>query len=100
METPKQDFFGKKGYVTRIELRQKLRDAPSKFSGSGRRYTRQERVKVEKEMFGNKYGNYISNQEYKNRIRRLEKERYNTKKGSEKIEINKKITFLKDLTEL
>ena len=100
METPKQDFFGKKGYVTRIELRQKLRDAPSKFSGSGRRYTRQERVKVEKEMFGNKYGNYISNQEYKNRIRRLEKERYNAKKSSEKIEINKKITFLKNLTEL
>ena len=100
METPKQDFFGKKGYVSRIELKQKLRDAPSKFSGSGRRYTRQERVKVEKEMFGNKYGNYISNQEYKNRIRRLEKERYNAKKSSEKIEINKKITFLKDLTEL
>ncbi len=100
METPKQDFFGKKGYVSRIELKQKLRDAPSKFSGSGRRYTRQERVKVEKEMFGNKYGNYISNQEYKNRIRRLEKERYNAKKSSEKIEINKKITFLKNLTEL
>ena len=91
METPKQDFFGKKGHVSRIELKQKLRDAPSKFSGSGRRYTRQERVKVEKEMFGNKYGNYISNQEYKNRIRRLEKERYNAKKSSEKIEINKNL---------
>jgi hypothetical protein len=100
METPKQDFFGKKGYVSRIELKQKLRNAPSKFSGSGRRYTREERVKIEKEMFGNKYGNYISHEEYKNRIQRLEKERYNAKKSSEKIEINKKITFLKDLTEL
>jgi hypothetical protein len=100
METPKQDFFGKKGYVTRIELRQKLRDAPSKFPGSGIRHTRQERVNIEKEMFGNKYGRYISHQEYKNKIRRLEKEKYNTRKSSEKIEINKKIKFLKDLTEL
>jgi len=99
MEKPKQDFFGKKGYISRVELRQKLRKAPSKFSNSGRRYTAQERIKVEKEMFGNKYGNYISNKEYKNRIRRLEKERYLTKKSSEKIEINKKIKFLKDLAE-
>jgi len=98
MEKPTQDFFGKKGYVSRIELRQKLRQAPPKFPNSGRRYTRQERIKVEKEMFGNKYGNYISQQEYKNRIRRLEKERYLAKKSSGKIEINKKIKFLKDLT--
>jgi hypothetical protein len=99
MENPKQDFFGKKEYVSRIELRQKLRQAPSKFSGSGRRYTAQERVKVEKEMFGNKYGNYITRGEYKDRIRKLEKERYTAKKNSEKIEINKKIKFLKNLTE-
>lgn len=99
MEKPRQDFFGKKGYVSRVELRQKLRQAPSRFQGSGRRYTREERVKMEKEMFGNKYGNYISSQEYKNRIRKLEKERYLTKKSNEKIEINKKIKFLKNLTE-
>lgn len=98
MEKSTQDFFGKKGYVSRIELRQKLRKAPSKFSGSGKRYTKQERVKVEKEMFGNRYGRYITGAEYKDKIRRLEKERYRTKKSSEKIEINKKIKFLKNLT--
>jgi len=100
MENPKQDFFGKKGYVSRIELRQKLREAPPKFPNSARRHTKLERVEVEKEMFGNKYGNYISRQEYKNRIHRLEKERYGAKKSSEKIEINKRIKFLKDLTGL
>jgi len=99
MEKPPQDFFGKKEYLSRIELRQKLRKAPSKFSGSGRRYTMQERVKMEKEMFGNKYGNYITPGEYKSRIKRLEKERYLAKKSSEKIAINKKIKFLKDLAE-
>ena len=99
MEKPSEDFFGKKEYISRIELRQKLREAPPKFSDSGRRYTTQERIKVEKEMFGNKYGNYITRGEYKDRIRRLEKEKYSAKKNSEKIEIDRKIRFLKNLIE-
>lgn len=100
MEKPTQDFFGKKGYVSRIELRQKLREAPPKFPNSAKRYTWQERVRVEKEIFGSRYGRYITRGEYKDKIRRLEKERYRTKKSSEKIKVNKKIKFLKDLTGL
>jgi len=100
MEKPKNNFFGEKKYISRLELRQKLRKAPSKFPSSSRRYTKQERVKMEKEMFGNRYGKYITPREYKDKIKRLEKERYNTRKISERIEINKKIKFLENLKEL
>ena len=43
MEKSTEGFFGKKGYVSRIELRQKLREAPPKFPDSAGKYTRRKR---------------------------------------------------------
>ena len=99
-ENPEEDFFDKKGYLSRLELRQKLRKAPSRVSGLGKWHTRKERINIEKEIFGRKYGHYITPQECRYRFRELEKERFRAKTGKEKLEINRKIKYLKGLTGL
>lgn len=96
----KEDFFGKKGHLSRLELRQKLKKAPSKVPGLGKWHTRRERIDIEKEIFGRKYGNYITRQECRYRFRELERERFRAKTGKEKLKINRRIKYLKSLTGL
>ncbi len=94
----KEDFFGKKGYLSRLELRQKLKKAPSRVPGLGKWYTRRERVDMEKETFGKEYKDYITRREFQHRLRKLEREKFGVKTGKEKLEINRKIKYLKELT--
>lgn len=99
-EKPKEDFFGKKGYLSRLELREKLRRAPPKVPGSRKWYTRQERVNMEKEIFGKEYKSHITRQECRYRLRKLGRERFRAKTGKEKTDINRKIRYWKELTGL
>jgi hypothetical protein len=99
-ESPKEDFFGKKGYLSRPELREKLRKAPSKVSGLGKWYTRRERVSMEKETFGREYKDYITRQECRDRLRKLGREKFEAKTGKEKLDINRRLKYLKELTGL
>ena len=96
METPKQDFFGKKGYVSRLELRQKLRKAPSRFPNSARRYTRQEREALEKKFDIKKYGPNINRKDVNRLIKGLEKKKVWTN-WQERKKINNDIDYLKKL---
>lgn len=96
MEKSKQDFFGEKKYLSRIELRQKLRKAPSRLSDSGRRYTRQEREAFEKKFDFKKYGPNIDRKDVKGLIRGLQKER-RVVKWEKRREINNDINYLKKL---
>ena len=93
-----EDFFGKKGYLSRLELREKLRRAPSKIPGSRKWYSRQERINMEKELFGEEYGSYISPQECRRRLQELEREKFRAKTNKEKLKIDEKIRYLKGLT--
>ena len=97
-KNPKDDFFSKNGYLSRIELREKLRKAPPKVPGSRKWYTRQERVNMEKEIFGKKYGTHITRRECQYRLRKLRNEGFRAKTGKEKLEINRRIKYLKNLT--
>ena len=96
MEKPTQDFFGKKRYVTRVELRQKLREAPPKFPDSTKRYTRQEREAFEKKFDFKKYGPNIDRKDAKGLIRDLEKKRMGVNWG-ERRKINNDIDYLRKL---
>jgi len=96
MENPKQDFFGKKGYVSRVELRQKLREASPKSPDSARRYTRQEREAFEKKFDFKKYGPNISRKDVKGLIKGLEKKKVWTN-WEERKKINNDIGYLKKL---
>jgi len=99
MEKPNQDFFGKKGYLPRIALRQKLREAPPKFPDSAGKYTRQEREAFEKKFDFKKYGPNIDRKDVKRLIKGLERDKIGTK-WEERKKINNDIDYLKKLGDL
>ena len=89
-------LFEKKQQLSRTQLREALRKASPSIPGSGRKFTRKERVGMEKELFPHKtYGGHISQQDCQRRIRALQKERAITKAYAEKAEIDRTIRFLK-----
>lgn len=99
MEKPAQDFFGKKGYLPRVDLRQKLRKAPPKFPDSAGKYTRQERVAFEKKFDFKKYGPNIDRKDVRRLIKGLERDKIGTKWEKRK-KINNDIDYLKKLGNL
>ncbi|MBZ9572597.1 hypothetical protein KJA17_00160 [Patescibacteria group bacterium] len=94
---PKKDIFGKKGSVTRPELREELRRAPAEIPDSGKKFYRRKREKLEKEIFGKRYGTHISREEFKYRLSKLRKESFKTKSFKKKQDIRRKIRYLKKL---
>lgn len=96
-EPPQEDFFGEEGHLSRSELREKLRKASPEIPGSSKQFTKEQRIALEKEIFGKEYGDYITREEYQRRLRELEQEKYKAKKTEEKITIDRKIRYLKKL---
>jgi len=96
-EKPKEDFFGKKGYLSRGELRGKLKKAPADIPGSGKKYLKEERKAMEKEFSPEKYGLYLTKEKFNRRFKELEKQSWQTKNFAEKEEIKRKINYLKKL---
>ena len=88
-------FFGRKGYLSREELRWKLIKDSGEIPGSGCFYTEDQRIRLEKELFGKEYGTYITQEEFKKRLVRLEKEKDAAQTEREKIEIDRRIRYLK-----
>lgn len=90
-------LFEKKEQISRSELRKALRKDLGSIPGSGRRFTRKERVVFEKEVFGKKYGPFISRDDYKRALGKLEKDKYRVKTRAERVKTERKVKFLKKL---
>ncbi len=84
-------IFDKKRKIRRKDFR----DILKKERTRSYKYTKQERVKFEKELFGPKYGSLISEKEYKGVLRKLRKEKYKVKTRDERADIERKIKYLK-----
>lgn len=84
------------GEISRRDLRKKFRDASYRIPGGGT-FGRSDRVKLEKELFSDKYGSHISGKEWNLKERKLKKNLLNAKKSSEKTKIRRKIRFLKNI---
>jgi len=99
-------LFGEKKQISRRDLRKKLRSSssyiPNKslWTSSGETYNEKERVEIEKDVFGKKYGSYISKPEYKKAIRELESKKHKTRNNKEKFKIDRKIRYLEKLNSL
>ncbi len=89
-------IFDKKREVSRLELREALRKG-SPFVPGGGMLSREERVKLEKEVFSKFLGSYISKEEFKRTIRDLERKKLYAKSGKEKLELDRKIRYLRHL---
>jgi hypothetical protein len=93
-------IFDKKREISRPKFREVLRKASPRIPGAGgRTYSWRERVKMEKEIFPReRFKSHISEIECKRRLRELGMERYRAKTREEKLNIDRKIRFLKEVT--
>ncbi len=85
-------LFEKKPRLSRSELREKLRKA----DGEGR-INQQDRIRLEREVFGTKYGQLISQRDFTIALRELRQARFRTKDYREKDKLDKQIKLLERL---
>lgn len=91
-------LFEKKQRISRSGFREALRKAPPSIPGGGGMFSRQERVKMEKELFPwGKYGSHISQEDCKRVLGKLREKRYRAQTYVEKTKIDRQIRFLKKL---
>ena len=93
-------IFEKNKPFTRLQFRQRLRKAdPTIPKTGGKRYSFREREKMEKELFPySRFKSHISENEVKLRLKELRGERYRARTRKEKLEIDRKLRFLKEFT--
>jgi len=93
-------IFDKKREISRREFRETLRKASPRIPGAGgKMYSWRERVKMEKEIFPQeRFKSHISEIEAKKRLRELRMERYKAKTEEERLKVDRKIRFLKEVT--
>lgn len=92
-------IFDEKKQLSRFEFRQILRKANFPIPGTGEYYSLEERVRMEKELFPpEKYGTHISERDFIEVLRELERKKYHQKSYQKQLEIDKLIRFLKKLS--
>lgn len=93
-----KEVVSKREAIRQEELRESLRRAHH-LSPHGRRFrTEQERVNIEKEIFGPHYrGGQISRSTYQWLLKNLKRERYKAKSLQERDKIEKQIRLLEEL---
>ena len=93
-------IFDKKQEISRPKFREILRKASPRIPGAGgRTYSWRERVKMEKEIFPReRFKSHISEIECKRRLRELRTARFRAKTREEKLNIDQRISFLKEIT--
>lgn len=100
MSNPKKEAPKSRSSLSRRELKSRLRKAPSRVSSgsswttSNRRFSEKERVKLEKDIFGKKYGSHITKSEYKDAIKDLSQAKIKAKSTQERKKIETRKRFL------
>ncbi len=89
-------MFSKKPQVSRMELRETLRRSSGQIPGTSRRFSSEERVKLERE-FGSKYGEYISASDVGIKMGEYKRERAKAKTYEERTAIDRKINYLRNI---
>lgn len=91
-------IYEKRRSISRPALKRYLkREAPRRLPGTRIRITPSKRMKIEKEVFGKKYGHHITRQEFQKKIRHLEKEKHRTHTPTEMRDLRRRITYLKEI---
>lgn len=91
-------LFDKKSDISRPELREALRKAPSSIPESGGKFIPlKERTEMEKMAFPEeKWGKYVSKPEFERRIKQMEKvDKFKIPAGPQRIAFEQKIEWLK-----
>ena len=91
-------LFDKGKSISRRRLRETLRRDIGRIpGGGGRRFSMSERERMDREVFGPKYGSSISKSDYRRAIQGLELSKIRAKDRQEQKKIDEKISYLKEL---
>ena len=91
-------LFDKKRALSRPQLKKAFRESSGVIPRTGgKKFTRKEREKMTRDVFGRKYGSQISKRDFQTSVRELEKERGKTTDRKQQRELNKKIRYLRRL---
>ncbi len=91
-------IFDKRKSISRRKFSSAFQRHHGRIPGTGgRKYYQREREKMVKEIFGPGYGSQIDKQEYRKALRDLEFSKRKAKTQSEKVRIDEKIRYLKEL---
>ncbi|MFH1656169.1 MAG: hypothetical protein ABH956_00135 [Candidatus Nealsonbacteria bacterium] len=91
-------LFKKKKSFSRKEFKDALGKDDGIIPGTGgQRYSRSERDRMGREVFGPRYGSDISKDDYRRAVSELELNKMRLKSDVEKKEMDKKIDYLKEL---
>lgn len=91
-------IFGKEKYIDRREFRKKLEKASPKIPGSGKGFSREERIDLEKQVFGKKYGELISKGEFKKKLLEMRHKRFRSGSFTEKKKLDRRIRYLEKIS--
>jgi hypothetical protein len=91
-------IFDKQSEVSKGELRSNFSKDSGRIPGSGgKRFDNSQRSRMEKEIFGERYGSSIDKNEYRRAIMNLESKRNVAKTPEDKSVIKQKIDYLKSV---
>ena len=93
-------IFDKKQYIDRQEFRAKLEKAFSKIPGSSKEFSREERIALEKDVFGRKFGEFITKQEFKRRLLKMRENKFRAKTTDEKMKLGRRMRYLEKLSDI
>ncbi|MDD2731961.1 MAG: hypothetical protein PHI53_02065 [Candidatus Pacebacteria bacterium] len=89
-------LFDKKQSLSRQELREVFeKDSGVIPKTGGKKYYQEERKRIERDVFGAKYGSQISKSDYRDALHKLKSQAFKARDRVEKEEIEKKIEYLK-----
>ena len=91
-------LFDKRREIPQRELKNIVRNSSGRIPGSGgKRFSRLEREKIVRDVFGSRYGSIISKDDYRIALRNLEREKRKVTDKKKREEIEKKFRFLDEL---
>ena len=89
-------LFDKRSSFSRPDFKNSLRrDSGIIPKTGGSRFSREQRTGLEKEVFGQKYGSQISKYDYRSAVKGLRDTRSKTQDSKQRVELDKKISYLK-----
>lgn len=91
-------IYDKKKSISRRELKETFSKHSGRIPGTGgRKYYQRQRERMSGEVFGRKYGSQISKEEYRRAIRDLGVTKRSAKTRRERLEIDKKIRYIREM---
>ena len=87
-------LFGERRSISRSDLKRASRSAPYNIPGGGT-YTRRKREELMGGLFGSR--SYVTEQDFKRRLKKSREERYHAKTGAERLEKDREVRFLEGL---